>query len=554
MVREVWVESDGAGAGCESLGARHCIPALAARILSQTGMAETDLPRFLKAETLALPDPMRLPDMDPAVGRVSAAARGGERVLVHGDYDVDGLMGATILSAGLRALGAKTTHFIPSRFDGGYGLSESSLSAAREFGATLVVTADCGTNPGTILDSFRSAGISMVVTDHHIPQPGGPRAEIFVNAHSEEGHPDADLCGASVAMQLVRAVAASMGRDLKVEPFLRLAALATVADVVPVTLTNRSICRAGLSSMGESPSPALAQLCRVAGVVPPVRSCHVGYGLAPRFNAAGRMEKAGIVVDMLLERDPALAAHHVSELERMNSLRKAHQAEAYELANAQVGGGDEVRALVVCLGEGRFRGVAGPVAARLAEHFHRSAFVMALEGEEYTGSARAANGDDVTGLLARCAPLLVRFGGHGSAAGFTVRRENLEAFRTCLGGAPEPEHETKPQTFHRVEPRETEDIWRTWGVLDPFGPGNPEPYLGISGLAPKRVRTIKDRHLAWDVDVHDGRRLTCIWWGALEEGMTAATVRPGSIFVGKPVPESRPGPLPYYFQVNAILG
>jgi single-stranded-DNA-specific exonuclease len=484
---------------------------------------------------------------------VSAAARRGEKVLVHGDYDVDGLMGTAILKAGLRALGAKVHHFIPSRFDGGYGLSDASLDAAREFGATLVVTADCGTNPGAILGSFLSSGISMVVTDHHIPQPGGPRAEVFVNAHAREGHPDANLCGASVAMQLVRAVAKSMGRDLKVEPFLRLAALATVADVVPMTLTNRSICRAGLSSLSASPSPALAQLCQAAGVVPPVRSCHVGYGLAPRFNAAGRMERAGIVVDMILERDRENASRYVAELERMNRLRKAHQAEALELAEAQLATRTQDRAIVVWLGEGRFRGVVGPVAARLAERFGRSAFVMALEGEEYTGSARSANGDDVTALLAGCADLLVRFGGHGSAAGFTLHQENLGSFHRSLLMSPSSQHAAKPQVFHRLDPRDTEDIWRTWGVLDPFGPGSMEPTLGLSGLVPRKVRVIKEKHLAWDLNLHDGKRLTCIQWGALEEGLSPASVHSGQIYVGKPVPESRPGPLPFFLQVKAIL-
>jgi single-stranded-DNA-specific exonuclease len=554
MGPDIWVELAGMGTDYSSLAKQHRIPLLAARLLAQSGVTEDSFQTYLRAETLPLPDPFRLPDMERAAARVGEAAGRAEKVLVHGDYDVDGLMGAAILTAGLRAMGAQVRHFIPSRFDGGYGLSELSLSAAREFGATLLVTADCGTNPGAILDQFGAAGIDVVVTDHHVPQPGGHRAEIFVNAHAQEGHPDSTLCGASIAMQLVRAVAARMGRGIKTEPFLRLAALATVADVVPMSMANRAICRAGLPSLSDSPSPALSHLCRMAGVIPPVRSCHVGYGLAPRFNAAGRMENAGMVVDMLLERDKATATQYVIRLEAMNGQRKAQQAEANDLAAAQAALQMENRALVVTLEEGRFRGVVGPVAARLAERFGRSAFVMALEGEEYTGSARAANGDDVSALLSSCARHLIRFGGHGSAAGFTMRRENVEAFRAALLSAPEPEREPKATGYHRIEPRETWDIWETWGILDPFGPGNPEPYLGLAGLLPRKARVIKEKHLAWDLDTADGARLTCIFWGAVEDGFTPSSLRPGQVYIGKPVPESRPSSLPFFFQVSAVVG
>lgn len=553
MVGGRWVEAESDSCGGDALVERYGIPPLAARLILHGGRDGDGVASFLEAERRPLPDPARLPDMAGAVRRIRQALGRGEGILVHGDYDVDGLMGTAILAAGLRSLGGRVTHFIPSRFDGGYGLSEASLGAARAAGATLIVTVDCGTNPGDILNDFERAGISLVVTDHHVPQPGGMRPEVFVNAHAVEGHPDAGLCGASVAMQVVREVARGEGRDLKLEPFLRLAALATVADVAPMTLVNRGICRAGFASLADSPSPGLARVCLRTGVKSPARSCHVGYGIAPLFNAAGRMGQAGIVVDMLLERDPGSAHALVARLESLNGQRKSQQNQALELSEAQAEANPDGRVLVVCLDGARFRGVAGPVAARLAEKYARSTFVMAREDGEYTGSARAANGDDLTALLALCAPHLVRFGGHESAAGFTLKVEALDAFRACLAQAPPSGREPAPEIYHRVEPCEAGDIWKTWGILDPFGPGAPEPILGLANMVPVAPRVVKDRHLIWEVDTAEGRRLTCIYWDGMGKGITPSTLRRGQIFLGRPVPENRGDSSPFFFQVRDIL-
>ena len=548
-----WLRSSPDDFGWREICARHSLSPVAAKLIAQKGLEGGALGDFINADTMPLPDPGRLPSIGPALERLREAIGRRERVLVHGDYDVDGLMGTAILVAGLRLLGADVTFYVPSRFSGGYGLSEASLEAAERAGAGLVVTADCGTNAGAILDGFKSSGIDIIVTDHHMTRGAPADGEIMVNPCSVEDHPDRDLCGASIAMQVMRGLFESLGRRPPVDPFLRLAAIATVADIVPLTPANRTISRVGLKSLSSSPNPALAGLLKIAGIVPPVRSCHIGYGLAPRFNAAGRMEDAGLVINLLLEKDPAKAMAYANRLDMLNRKRKVYQGEAWEAVESQIEPGHCGRVCFAVLEGRRFIGVAGPIAARLAEKYGRSAFVVTLDGEEGVGSGRWVEGDNVSGLISMCSGMLARFGGHEGAVGFTVRRENIQRLKSMLMEAPPTSIPEKVSTYIEVLPDEMGQVWEAWGLLDPFGPGNPEPYLGFEVRTPGYFREIKDKHLSWVEVLPSGRGIPFIYWGAKEEGVSQSSVSRGKMLLGRPMPESRPKDFPFYFHVQGII-
>lgn len=361
------------------------------------------------------------------------------------------------------------------------------------------------------------------------------------------------MCGAAVALQLLKGTAAALGRKLPMEPFLRLVAIATIADVVPMTLVNRKICKEGLRAIGTTPNPGLALLVNGVCGGGAVRGHHVSFHMAPRFNAAGRMEDARLVLDLLLERSPARAATLMGRLEALNRKRKALQAVAFEEALGQAQGKQDGR-VVFAASSSWHKGIIGPVAARLADAMRKSAFVVALEGEEAVGSARSFREDDVSALLAKAADLLLRFGGHSGAAGFSPRTDLLEDLGRRLTGLPmDGMAADHVERYFPLEARDLAKAWAAWGLLDPFGPGNPEPLLGISGVCCKGQRVASDRHLIWDSDMPDGAILQLIAWDGLGDGLTPSSLTPSRTIVGRLAPQTRGGARPYYFSVHAIL-
>ncbi len=532
---------------------RFGVSPLTARLLEARGLAEEEIPQYLASEGADLPDPDRIPGMVEAVERLGRAIRGGERILVHGDYDVDGLMGSAILTAGLRACGGSVEPFLPSRFGGGYGLGERGIQAALDANASVLLTTDCGTNSRQMEAELRSKGVDLVVTDHHLPLEDACRDCLVVNPHLVEDHPDRNFCAATVAMQFVRALGRALDAPIPMEPFLRLAAIATIADMVPLSPVNRAICKVGLKTLTDSPSPALQALFHNAGVHPPLRSYHVSFILAPRFNSAGRMEDPRLVLDLLLERDPAKAAALANRLEELNRQRKQTQATVLEDARIQADEAEGTRVVFVASDDWH-KGVLGPVAARLAEVKGRSAFVAAIEGDSGIGSARAWGSDNVTELLARGAEHLTRYGGHASAAGFTVPRESIDGLRSALQSAPPPDDDGNgAMPYIPVEPDEVEGIWESWGIMDPFGPGNPEPYLGLAGLNPFKARVVKDKYLIWEARLPSGKSLTLTSWDGLAKGLSPRSGNGSRLFIGRPVMERYRRDLPFYFNVATVL-
>ncbi|MGC8763759.1 MAG: single-stranded-DNA-specific exonuclease RecJ [Acidobacteriota bacterium] len=547
-----WVPLSGLHGRRTEIALRHGLSGPAALLLAARfpGGEEEVLETFLDPSREPWPDPCRIPGLQAAAERVAEAVRRGEKILVHGDYDVDGLMGAAILAGTLSSLGAAREVFIPSRFDGGYGLSETSLEAVREAGASLVLTTDCGTNSREAGEALAREGVDLVVTDHHLPMEDGLPPGWVVNPHLTPDHPDGALCGASVALQFARRLGELLGRPPALEPFLRLAAIATIADVSPLSPLNRRICREGLAALPDTPNPALARMVRQASAGGPVMGHHVAYHLAPRFNAAGRMEDARIVLDLLLERDPVRAAALAGKLDRLNAERKALQAAAFEEASAQA---LEAPGRVVFAFSGSWhRGVLGPVAARLAETHRRSSFVVGLSAGTGTGSARAFGADNVMDLLAPARHLLERFGGHAGAAGFSVREERIGELKSLLEKAPPPPQGPEdPFVYIPLPPEELPELWDAWRLLDPFGPGNEEPVLGLEGIRARGSRVIKDRHILWDVLDGQGKTLSVIAWDGIPRGLSPASLTPSALLLAKPSPENR-RKTPYPFYLNLL--
>jgi single-stranded-DNA-specific exonuclease len=521
---------------------------LAVRFPDDEGLAE-----YLDPSRVDWPDPLRIPDLGPAAERVARAVTAGERVFVHGDYDVDGLMGAAVLVGALRSFGAAPEVFIPSRFEGGYGLSESSVAAALSASASMVLTTDCGTNAREAGEALQRHGVDLVVTDHHVPAPEQQPPGWVVNPHMEPGHPDRALCGTLVALQLVRRVGDLLARPLTLEPFIRLGAIATVADVSPLTPLNRRICREGFAALSTTPNLALARMFKAAGANGRIMGHHIAYHIAPRFNAAGRVEDARLVLDLLLERDPARAAALSGRIEGLNRRRRALQAVAYDDASARAREAAEAPVLFVASGRWH-RGVLGPVAARLAESFRKSAFVVSVEGGIGTGSARSWGGENVVALLERCSGLLLRYGGHGGAAGFSVEAEKIPALeaRLAIEASQRPAEASAPCLYVPILPEDVPSLWEAWEVMDPFGPLNDEPTVGIEGLYAKGCRVLNGKHLLWEAEAGDGQRLNVIAWDGLGRGLSPSSLTPSALVICKPAPEQRPVALPFYLNVLDI--
>jgi len=548
-----WVAQSGMEGRRAEIALRFGLSRTAALLLAVRFPDDEGIEEYLDPSRVEWPSPLRIPHLSEAADRVVRAVRAGEKIFIHGDYDVDGLMGAAVLTGALRTLGASPDVYIPSRFEGGYGLSESSVSAALSGSASLVLTTDCGTNAREAGADLARHGVDLVVTDHHVPSPDQQPPGWIVNPHMEPDHPDRALCGTLVALQLVRRVGDLLGRPLSLEPFVRLGAIATVADVSPLTPLNRRVCREGFAALATTPNLALARMFKAAGANGRIMGHHIAFHIAPRLNAAGRIEDARLVLDLLLERDAARAAALSGRLEGLNRKRRALQAAAYDDASARVRENPEGPVLFVASGRWH-RGVLGPVAARLAESFRKSAFVVSVEGGIGTGSARSWGGENVVALLERCSDLLLRYGGHGGAAGFSVEADKIPALekRVQAEAAERSPDAPAPVAYIPILPDDVPGLWDAWEVMDPFGPLNDEPTVGIEGLYAKGCRVLNGKHLMWEAEAGGGQRLTVIAWDGLGRGLSPSSLTPSALVIGKPAPEQRPVALPFYLNLLDI--
>jgi single-stranded-DNA-specific exonuclease len=495
------------------------LPETLARLLVQRGYASPGPARdFLRPALGALSDPLSLPDMDRALDVLVQAVRAGTPILVHGDYDVDGQCGTALLTRVLRQAGARAVPFIPNRLRHGYDLGPAGVARAREVGAGVILTCDCGVTAHDAVAQARAAGMRVVITDHHVPGTLPPADAVVNPRRGDPDAPTADLCGAGVAFKLAQALVPALGLPGPLPlHFLDLVALATVADVVPLTRENRVLTRFGLRKLADSRWPGVRALIETAGLAgAAIKAGHVGFVLAPRLNAAGRIGDAMDGLALLLCDDPADALERARRLETLNSQRQEldqailHQALDLVDREADL---DRDYGLVLAQ-EGWHPGVIGIVASRLVERYARPAILIALDGPTGKGSGRSIPKLNLHQALVACGTHLERFGGHRMAAGLTVARDRVDGFRAAFNDYARahlsPDDLIAVQRIDAMIAFDMLDfgLEKLLRHLEPCGPGNPGPVFGVAGVTVREARPVGTNHLRLLLEDPRGRLTT----------------------------------------------
>ena len=450
-----------------------------ASILARRGYRDVEAARAFVTGEIEPHDPFLLGDMAVAVERIRAAIAAGERICVHGDYDVDGICATALAVLTLRGLGAEVEWHLPSRFEEGYGVSGDTISRLADEGCSLLLTVDCGITAVEEVAAAKARGLEVIVTDHH--RPGVTLPDCPVVATRPSDYPFPELCGTGVVCKLAEA----LGVD--VAPYLDLVALATIADVVPLLDENRSLAIAGLRALARTQRPGLQALMRNARVDPAaVDAAAVGFRLAPRINAAGRLGRPDAALELLLTTDAEEARRLAGELETLNQDRQAVENRILRAAVAEVESWPEPkrnRRGYVIWGEDWHEGVIGIVASRLVERFNRPVVLIAGTDGDWKGSGRSLPAFDLHGALGACSEHLNRFGGHRAAAGLSIDPANLDAFAAAFAARADAElldDDLAPVTrIDAIVPGSalTLALATELDRLAPFGLGNPDVTL-----------------------------------------------------------------------------
>jgi len=463
------------------------IPRPAAFAMVRRGLEDgTQRDSFLNPRLKHLGDPRIIRDMERAATRAWDAVDRGEEVFVHGDYDVDGITGAAFLTRTLTTLGGRVTGFVPNR-DEGYGLGDAGIEAARAVGATLLITVDCGMTAYAEVRTLQDSGIDVIVLDHHEPGSEIPEATAVVNPLRGGADRFTSLSAVGLAAKLLHAMALVRPGTLDSEDYkeaLQLVALGTIADVVPLLGENRVFVSYGLRRLERSRwvgVQALKATARLSG--PRITSTDVAFSIAPRINALGRMGEARDALALLLTDDPVTAYRLADRMERLNRDRRTADEAVLQDALEQLRLREELPSALVLWSDQWPVGVVGIAANRILDRFHRPALLIAVEGEKGRGSARAPDGFPLPEALAACDDLLDVHGGHARAAGFTIPRANLEAFRdrieSIAAGADLTVSAAPWALDATVSVEELDAACVGWlERLEPFGQGNPEPLFG----------------------------------------------------------------------------
>lgn len=544
-MRKIWddvsADLDGASRLADALG----VPPVVARLLQQRGLTDPgDAQRFLDPQLSHLHDPFLLKDMRPAVMRLRAAIASRERVVIHGDYDADGITSTAILQRALEIQGADVGHFVPDRIKDGYGLQPESIERLAAQGARLIVSVDCGIRANDAARRARDLGVDLIITDHHEPEAALPQAVAVINPKRPDcGYPDKGLAGAGVALKLVQALLAEEGAGPDVlSSFIKMAAIGTMADVAPLVGENRVIAKYGLEALSRGPHgtglEALLEECGLVGKR--LDSFHVGFVIGPRLNAAGRMGHAGRAVELLLARarDPrarAAATALARELSEDNVRRQERESgmlvEAKRMVDKvpDIGGPN----ILIVASEAWHRGVVGIVASKLVDAYGKPALVLAVENGVAYGSCRSIPAFDMLEALEACADLFIRFGGHRQAAGVTLevarlpelRRRLADYANRCLepGDLIPRLRIDAPLGLREITGAVVEGLER----LGPFGAANPKPIFRASPVElAQPPRVMKERHLSL-MFRQDGRSFRGVAWRAAEREAYLASNRFG---------------------------
>jgi single-stranded-DNA-specific exonuclease len=513
------------------LAAELHVSPVTARLLCIRGLDEPGVAkRFLSPSLADLHDPLLLADMAVAVDRILMAIASKERIAIHGDYDVDGVTSTVILRRALELLGGDVVHFIPERLRDGYGLQAPALDRLHAQGVRLVISVDCGIRAAEAARHACSLGVDLIITDHHEPDDELPVCVAVINPKRHDcRYPDKNLAGVGVALKLVQALCAKSGRVSWLPAFVKVAALGTLADVVPLVGENRIIAKLGLEMLSKGPHKVgLRALLEASGLLhKDIDSHQVSFVIAPRINAAGRMSTPDIAARLLLAADEAMGAEAKELAEQLNAenLRRQEEeaaivADARKIVETDLEIGS--RTVIVVAGEGWHRGVIGIVASKLVDAFHRPAIVISIDGDVAHGSCRSIPSFNMLAALESCGDVMTKFGGHKQAAGLTIESRRIRELRaavnsyadTCLG----PD-DLRPRlwidgalSFRGISAQVASELT----ALAPFGAGNPTPVFRASRVeivdGPRRI---KERHLKMAFR-QDGRIMRGIAWRASE--------------------------------------
>jgi single-stranded-DNA-specific exonuclease len=503
-----------------------------ARLLCLRGFDSPELAeRFLNPSLDHLHDPFRLADMDRAIVRLERAIATRERIAIHGDYDVDGITSTVILRRALELLGGSVVHFIPERIRDGYGLQPAAIERLHADGVRLIVSVDCGIRGADAARRARELGVDLIITDHHEPDGTQPAALAVINPKRHDcSYPDKYLAGVGVALKLVQALCTRAGKDKWLPGFIKVAALGTLADVVPLVGENRVIARLGLASLSRGPHTiGLRALLEASGLLgKTIDSYQVAFILAPRVNAAGRMSTPDIATRLLLATGDGMydqARALAEQLNDENLRRQQEEADLVAQARKTIESDPAVGAhnVLVVGGEGWHRGVIGIAASKLVDTYHKPAIVLSIDGDVAHGSCRSIPDFDMLGALEGCADLLARFGGHKQAAGLTMDAARLAEFRARINAHADAVLEPDqlrprlridgPLSLKGITPA----LVRGLDAMGPFGLANPRPVFHAGAVEIVDGPTpLKERHLRMTF-AQDGRKFRAIAWRAVEQ-------------------------------------
>jgi single-stranded-DNA-specific exonuclease len=494
-----------------------------ARLLVNRGFSDpVSASKFLHPKFDHLEDPLQMADLEQAVQRIFDGIQRQEKILIYGDYDVDGTTAVVILRKALEMLGARTSYHIPRRFIDGYGMKPDVVRQAALDGVKLLISVDTGIKAFEVVEMAKSLGIDCIITDHHLPENGLPSALAILNPKRADcGYPDKNLCGVGVAFKLVQALFNKAGKQKYLVSFLKIVAIGTVADVVPLIGENRIFTKIGLKGLQVPANFGLKSLIEISGLDSRViTSSDIGFRIAPRINAVGRMGGGEQVVELFASEDEERSRSLAQEMDRLNRERQLIEEQilrqVQELLKSEP---SLARQWVVILeGEGWHRGVLGIVATKVCEKYHRPVVVIAKEGSIGYGSGRSPKGFHLLNALESCRDLFDRFGGHAQAVGFQLPVVHIERLRHCLNdyaahviteAALEPCLDVDAEI--RLSDVDTQ-LYEEVQKLSPFGPSNPQPTFVARDLAMiADPRILKGKHLKFRVE-QDGKALDVIGW------------------------------------------
>ena len=499
-----------------------------AHLLCNRGLTDPEAAhRFLKPQVESLYDPYLMAGMRQAVDRIRRAIEQHEKIMIYGDYDVDGTTSIIILRKALEGLGADVSYYVPQRLVDGYGMKEEAIRQAHAAGAKLIISADCGIRAHAVVELANEIGVDVIITDHHLPEARLPRAAAVLNPQRPDCHyPGKNLAGVGVAFKLVHALLKETGRERALESFMKVAAIGTIADMVPLTDENRIIAKFGLEGLRQPNNHGLKALLESAGIQldRPIGYNDIAFRVGPRINAMGRMGKANPVVELFWAESPEQAQDMARVLNEQNAARQ--QAERYVLeeahkvleAHPDLASGP----VMVLAGQRWHRGVTGIAASKLVEKFYRPAIVISLEDGLGYGSGRSIRPFHLLKGLDQCADLLVRYGGHSHAAGLTIQEDRVDALTVRLN-----QYAASVLTQEDLIPEiEIEhmltvpdigfELWQEISRLEPFGNENPKPVFAVrEARVAGEPRVLKERHLKFRV-MQNGRDVEVIWWNGVE--------------------------------------